>query len=177
MILFSIVIAIVVDIDYHFVDNKHKNKNSLIVKAGLCMAITPEVQTVIETMMNAIGRKEIQKPGMAMNTFTDNFSALLAQMDNDIENLVAAGFKRDNTVLYRSFFEYLLITHGERRGVLEVTPEKKQYFNSEFTKAETDKKRLLVVGRHVAETSGFHSDWKAENSPCGGKPAERSLKP
>ncbi|HMA66107.1 MAG TPA: hypothetical protein VKO63_12940 [Chitinispirillaceae bacterium] len=125
------------------------------------MAISAELRALIDGQMAALSKKEIQKPNMAMNTFTNNFSGLLAQMETDLDKLIAAGFNGANTALYRAYLEALLLAHGERRGVLDISPEKKQVFDTEFPKAEADKKRLLVVGRHIAENSKYRADWKA----------------
>jgi hypothetical protein len=46
--------------------------------------------------------------GGTINTFSDNFSTLLAQMDTDLDNLVAAVFNGANTTLYGAYLETLL---------------------------------------------------------------------
>jgi hypothetical protein len=89
-----------------------------------------------------------------MNKFIGEFSGNLAQADEDRDILVASGFDQELMPKFRGLLEMLSLAYGERLGTTPESPEKRVAFNEGMALAEKDRRRLGVVGAHIAEKSG-----------------------
>jgi hypothetical protein len=117
------------------------------------MALTPEVAATVEKMMANLKKEEYERPGTTQKKFLDYVLSINTQMVTDRVSLVNAGFDEPKIDLYLGMQETLMMTFGQRYGLTE-TPEQKAEFNEKFKIAERDKKRMLLVARHIVDKSG-----------------------
>jgi hypothetical protein len=117
------------------------------------MALTPEITAAVENMMAGLNKDEFERPGTTQQKFLDHVLSINAQMVTDRASLVNAGFDDSKVDLYLGMQEILMITYGQRYGLTE-TPEQKVAFDQKFSIAEKDRKRMLIVARHIVEKTG-----------------------
>jgi hypothetical protein len=117
------------------------------------MAISAEMAAIIEKEIAALNKSEYRRTGMSMNKFIGEFSGNLAQIEEDKDRLIAAGMDWSRVSKYRAELEMLSLAYGERLGATPESPEKRTAFNEQMALAEKDRKRLGVVGAHIAEKS------------------------
>jgi hypothetical protein len=117
------------------------------------MSISKELNAIIEKEIAALNRSEYRRPGVSMNKFIGEFSGNLAQVEEDKDTLVASGFDWSLMPKYRGLLEVLSLAYGERLGTTPESPEQRVAFNEQMALAEKDRRRLGVVGAHIAEKS------------------------
>jgi len=115
------------------------------------MALSPELELDIETMITGVPREKIKRLGISINKFLTIYSSLLMQVEKDSAALLRAGLKTNRISLYKGFFEMLSITIGDRRGLTNEGQETKLQMGNLMALAENDKKRLMVVGNYIAQ--------------------------
>ncbi|HEX2957505.1 MAG TPA: hypothetical protein VHO70_11780, partial [Chitinispirillaceae bacterium] len=71
------------------------------------------------------------------------------QMQIDLERLIQAGFEKECSVKYIGLQEMLVLLYGERHGTVAPESEKNQYVKKQMALALEDKKRIMIVGRHI----------------------------
>jgi hypothetical protein len=117
------------------------------------MALTPEVEAVVEKMMARLNKEDFERSGLAQQKFLDYVLSTNAQMVTDRTSLVNAGFNDSNVELYLGMQEILMLTYGKRYGLSE-TPEQKVAFDEKFSISEKDKMRMLIVAKHIVDKAG-----------------------
>ncbi|MBD3344948.1 MAG: hypothetical protein GF401_07790 [Chitinivibrionales bacterium] len=117
------------------------------------MAVSEELRNEIEQEAAALSPDKYRRAGMGMNKFIGEYSALLAQADEDRDALVASGFDWSVMEKYRGYLEMLSIAYGERLGVTPDSPEKRSEFDRLLAQAEMDRRRLAVVAGYITEKS------------------------
>lgn len=117
------------------------------------MALTPEIAAVVEKKMTDLKKEEYERSGLSQQKFLDYILSINAQMVTDRTSLVNAGFTESNVELYLGMQEVLMLTYGRRYG-LTKTPEQKAAFDEKFTFAEKNKRRMLIVAKHIVDKTG-----------------------
>lgn len=118
------------------------------------MALTPEMIKYIDTLAAELKERQFRRLNKGANKFIGEFSGNLSQVEIDLPALTSAGFDSSKLPLYKSLFEVLVATIGDRRGLAPNEPEKKAYFDQQMEKLELDRKRLIIVCGHIAEKCG-----------------------
>lgn len=118
------------------------------------MAVATAVLEQIEQQAAALRPEDYRRPGTSIVKFIGELSGLLAQTEEDLEELVAAGFERSNMTLYRGMLETLSLAHGERVVTAPETIEQRAKLNALTAEAETDRRRMAIVARHIADETG-----------------------
>ena len=117
------------------------------------MAVPEELKIVIENEAAALTKKQFRRPSMSINKFIGEFSALLAQADEDKEKLIVSGFNWSRMPLFTALFETLNLAYGERIGTMLEVPEKRALFDQNMALANSDRRRLGIVATHIVEKS------------------------
>ena len=132
--------------------NKH-TFNRFYRKGRIVMAVASKMSAIIEKEIEALTRSDYRRPGTSMNKFIGEFSGLLAQAEEDRDMLVASGLDGELLPKYRALLEMLSLAYGDRLGTTPESPEQRVDFNEKMALAENDRRRLGVVGAHIAEKS------------------------
>lgn len=115
------------------------------------MTVSPELASQIEQESNALTQNDLRKPGISINRFMNNYSKILAGVENDLQILVSAGFDSSTLPRSRALFELLSLAYGEYRGKTQKSAERKKNFDQQMTIASMDKKRLRIVCSYIAK--------------------------
>lgn len=117
------------------------------------MALAPEITAVVEKMMANLVKEEYERSGLTQQEFLDYLLSINSQMVTDRISLVNAGFDDSNVDLYLAMQEVLAVTYGRRYGSTE-TPEQKVEFDKKLAISKKDRKRMLVVAKHIVDKTG-----------------------
>jgi hypothetical protein len=115
------------------------------------MALSPELELEIETMITGVPKNKIRRIGISINKFLATYSTLLMQVDKDSAALTGSGLQPNRIPLFKGLFEMLSITIGDRRGLTPQGQESKLQIDNLMALAEIDRKRLMVVGNYIAQ--------------------------
>lgn len=118
------------------------------------MAISPELEKIIEQDLKNLNKKDIHRPGTSINKFIDDLSTIKAHAEKDLPSLVNAGYDALSLTRTDALLMLLSLTHSERRGLTPVSAERQIFFDQQMPLANLDKKRLSIVCSHIAETCG-----------------------
>ena len=114
------------------------------------MSISEEMERIIENEMSSLD--ELLRSGCAYDDFMQEFSRLLGQAEVDQAPLMAAGFRYEELMpKYGAYHEKLALEHGERVNAEVDGSEAADAFKAAMPEAETDRKRLMAMGRYVTD--------------------------
>lgn len=119
------------------------------------MALSADLITTIEKELEALQEEDYKRPGIAVQNFIDQFGNIIARMQIDLGRLIEAGFEKECSGKYIGLHEMLVLLYGERHGSVTPESEESQYVKKQMALAIEDKKRLLVVVRHIYD---IHKD-------------------
>jgi hypothetical protein len=115
------------------------------------VTLSDEQIAEIEEELISLQKKEYKRPGVAIQKFIDRYSSLIAQMQTDLNALVRAGFGKYDADKYIQLFNMLVQAYAQRGGVIVPESKKSKYFKEQMVLAAEDKKRLMVVARHIRD--------------------------
>jgi hypothetical protein len=119
------------------------------------MALSADLLQIIEKELETLQKEVYKRPGIAIENFIDQYGNIIARMQIDLGRLIEAGFDKENSVKYIGLHEMLILLYGERYGSVAPESEESQYVKKQMALALEDKKRLLVVARHIYD---IHKD-------------------
>lgn len=113
------------------------------------MSITPELNTIIEDKITSMADDDILRSGRSHNDFIEEFSGILAQAQEDIVELEAAGF--DSTLMneYNAVLEKMVLIYGERVAAEGSVADVVKQFREEIPKAKDNGKLLTAAIRYL----------------------------
>lgn len=124
------------------------------------MGLSADLITVIEKDLESLQKEEYKRPGIGVQNFIDQYGNIIARMQIDLGRLIDAGFEKEHSVKYIGLHEMLILLYGERHGTVAPESEKSQYVKKQMALALEDKKRLMLVVRHIYDV---HKDSTVKN--------------
>jgi hypothetical protein len=115
------------------------------------MALSASLEQRIRSEMAALAPADFRKADTSIPIFIDFLSSFFATAEKDKAALIAAGLPADRLEYYPGLLEIGSITFGIRYGVATETPEQRLYFNTEYAKAQTDRRRMFIVVGHICD--------------------------
>jgi hypothetical protein len=113
------------------------------------MGLSADLITEIENELEPLQKVDYKRPGVATQKFIDQYGNIITRMQIDLERLIEAGFKNGDAVKYMGLHEMLIILYGERHGSVATESEENKYVKKQMELALEDKKRLMIVARHI----------------------------
>ena len=111
--------------------------------------ISPEMQEQIEQKMSELEEQDFLRAGMGYDDFANEYSKLLAQVEEDQTALVAAGFDYEKMEEYAALLTLLTLAHGERVASEADTEEFQDEFKQEMPLAKENRALLLAAAKFV----------------------------
>lgn len=118
------------------------------------MALTPELDSLIEQQLDAIAPEKFRRPGLSNSEYIDAFSTFITTVRRDEAALIAAGLPQEKIAYIDSLCEKLLLTFGARHSTLSETPEERKYCDEQMAIVEDERKKLLIVLDYIADYCG-----------------------
>lgn len=113
------------------------------------MGIAPELNLKLEKDMDDLHKDKFLKSGRSYNNFTDDFSGLLAQTEEDKDILITTGFDYTKMEEYKAILEKMVTIYGERVAAEGSIDDSVKEYREEMPKAKEYKKLLSAVIRFI----------------------------
>jgi hypothetical protein len=116
------------------------------------MALTPEIEARIEEQMASV--KELLRTSLNKDEFISDHTFFLANMESDLDKLLAAGLPQDKPEFFRGCFDMLVMAVGERGGSSAAPSDKKLQYDGMEKLLNENRIELGVAGKYIADNSG-----------------------